>query len=149
MGGLDADGVHDGVYGHSGKLFLLLQGDAELVEGLYQLRVHLVETLLQFLFLGGGIIGDSLEVYLRYVEVSPAGHGQREPMPVSLQTEFEKPFRLTLHSRDKPNDVFIQPRRDNLRLDVARKAVFIFSIGGLLQEVIILGSRTTSGHIHI
>ena len=57
VGGAHAHAVHDGIHGHSTECHALLQRDAQLVEGLYQLRVNLMGGRV-FLLARGGIVAD-------------------------------------------------------------------------------------------
>ena len=45
-GGLDRHAVHDGIHRHTSQCHTLLQGNAQLVEGLHQFRVNLLGTVL-------------------------------------------------------------------------------------------------------
>lgn len=136
VGGLDADGVHDGVYGHSGQLFLFLERDAELIERVEQLGVHLVEALLQFLGLGGGIVADGLQVDGGDVEVSPVRRGHRQPMAVGAQAELEQPFRLVLEAGDGADGLFVESGGHDLGVDVGHETVLVVVLLGLAEQVL-------------
>ena len=78
-GGLDRDGVHDGIVCHASQLFLLIERDAQLVEGVEELGVDLIEALFLGLLLWGGNKESKLavEVLLRYKEVLEKGQNAR------------------------------------------------------------------------
>ena len=72
--GLYRDTIHDRIHRHSAQVLLLLQGNAQLIEGLQQLRIHLVEALRSLLPFRSGIIDDVLIVDGRNLQVCPMRH---------------------------------------------------------------------------
>ena len=134
MRGLDRHGVHHGVYGHAGQPLLFLEAYAQLVEGLDQLRIHLVHRLLQRLLFRRGIVADGLEIDWRYVQMRPRGRRQRLPVAERLETEFQQPLRLLLDGRYAAYHILVKARRHYLSVDVGRKTIFIFRVGGFVKN---------------
>ena len=125
------DGVHHGIHGHAAQCHLLLQGNAQFIEGFDQFRIHFVHTLGTFLLLSRvGIVRDGLIVNLGNAEVSPCGHLQCQPVAVSLQAELQHPVGLTLLLGDKTDNVFVQALLDDIGMHVGGEAIFVL----LLRE---------------
>ena len=125
MGGLDAHGVHHGIHGHSHLQFLLFQRNAEFVEGVEKLGVDLFERFGPFFLHRRCVIAYCLEVDFGYVKMGPVGRGEREPVAVGLQAEFEQPVGLSFAGGDKPYHVLVETLGDDLRVDVGGKTIFI------------------------
>ena len=118
--------------GDAGQHLLLVQRDAQLLVGLQQLGVHLVQALGTVgPGFGRGIIGDGLVVYAVVPDVGPVGFGHVQPQAVGLQAPFRQPLRLALHGGDMAYDLLAQARRQRLGIDVGDEAVLVF----LLDEV--------------
>ena len=133
VGGLYGYRVHDGVDGHSAELFLLLEGYAQAVEGVEQGRVDLVEALGAFLGLGGGEVGDGLEVYFGDFEVRPPGRRQRQPVTEGLEAEVEQPLGLALQARDCAHHFLVEAALEDVRVYVGHEAVFVLLPDGLVD----------------
>jgi hypothetical protein len=134
VGGGDADAIEDHVHGHARESLLFVDGDAELLEGADQLRVHLVHTLvLGHLGLGGRVVDDLLELRLLVVDVGPGGFRHGQPVAVGLEAELQEPLGLTFLGADEADGVLGQPRRRAIGLDVRHEAVFVFLTGDLIQ----------------
>ena len=73
---------------------------------------------------------------MRHVDVSPRWNGQGLPITVGLQTEVEQPLGLAFLLGYEPYDILVETFRDDLRVDIRRKAVFIFLVSNLLDEVV-------------
>ena len=131
----DRNAVHDGVHGHAGETLLLVERDAELVEGLAQLGVHLIERVERLLLLGRGVVADGLVIRLRVSHVRPLRLGECLPVAKSFQPPLGKPRRLVLLGGDETDGVFAQARRDGVGLDVRDKAVFVVGGDELLDGV--------------
>ena len=114
------------IHGHSAQSLLFFQADAQLVEGLEQLWVHLVEAVEFFLGLGCRIIGDGVKIGWWVLQVGPVGLLHFLPLPVAVQSPFRHPFRLVLFGRYEPNDLFIQTIGRFVRIDVGGEAVGVF-----------------------
>mmetsp|Transcript_34275 Transcript_34275/g.74971 ORF Transcript_34275/g.74971 Transcript_34275/m.74971 type:complete len:209 (-) Transcript_34275:399-1025(-) len=95
-GGSDGNRVEHCVDGHVRQTLLLIQRNAELVEGTEQLRIHIVQRVQLGLLLGLGVVHHILVVDCRVVVVGPVGLLHGEPFAVGLEAEVEHPFRLTL-----------------------------------------------------
>ncbi len=125
-GGGDGDAVEHRVHGHAGEHLLLVQRDAELLVGLEQLRIHLVQALGRVVLgLGRRIVGDGLVVDGRVVDVGPSGLLHAEPVSVGPKSPFEQEGGLFLLGRDERDDVLVQPRRDGVRFHVGIEAVLV------------------------
>ena len=93
-GGLHRHRVHDGVDGGvATQRQTLLQGNAQLVEGLLQFGVYL-SVARRFLGHRVGIIGNFLIVDRRHMHVSPLRLGLLFPVAERLQSELEHPLGL-------------------------------------------------------
>src|SRR5262249_59416822 len=64
----------------------------------------------------------------RIMNVGPDRLLHLQPMAVGLQAPFQHPLRLVLLLRDHADDFFVQTARNDLRLDLGDKAVFVFPI---------------------
>lgn len=117
------------------SFFLLIERDAEFVEGVEQLGVDLIETLFELFGLRGGVIADSLEVDGGNVEMRPVGWREGEEIAVSVEAELQQPFGLVFEARYGAYGVFAQSRRHNLCVDVGDEAVFVFFLLGAAEEV--------------
>ena len=136
MCGLDTHRVENGVDCHSRQMLLLFERDAELVEGLYQFRIHLIHALLQFLLLGCRIVADRLIVDVGYIKVSPGRRGERLPVAIGFQTIFQQPLRLLLERRYLTDHILIETGRHYLCLDIGCKPIFIFRICSLFDHAV-------------
>ena len=72
-GGGHRDAVEHGVHRHAAQPLLLLQGDAQLLEGPPDFRIHLVQALQRLLRLGRRVVDDVLVVDGRVADVGPRG----------------------------------------------------------------------------
>ena len=129
-------GVHDGINCRAAQCEPLLQRNPQLVEGLCQLRIHLL--VLGFLCQGVGIIGDVLQVQLGQMQMSPCRDGQRLPVVESLQTKIEEPLRLPFLLRNEPDNLLVQSFRDDLCMYIGCKAELVLLLCDLLYKFIIL-----------
>ena len=128
-GGGHGNAVEHRVHRDAGQHRLLLQGDAELVVGLQQLGIDLVQALGAVLLgLGRGVVNDVLVVDGRVVDVGPGRllHGQ--PVAIGLQAPFEQPFRLVLLGGNQADDVLVQAAGDGIGFDVGDESPLIFLI---------------------
>ena len=142
----DRDAVEDGVYGDPIESLLLEQRDAELVVGLAQLGIELVEALDLLLLLGRRVVDDLVVVDRRVIDLRPFGLGVagREHLAKArerLEPIVEEPFRLVLLGRDQPHHAFGETRRRAILLDLRDEAVFVILVGEPLE----LGIR--AGHL--
>ena len=140
---LDAHRVHHGIDGCSGQCHALLQRDAQLVEGLHQLRVDFLLSLLPLapcpLPLAGrvSIVGDGLVVNLRHLEVSPSRLLKGQPIAISIQAELQQPVRFSLLLGDEAHDVLRQTLLDDVRLHVGSEAVLVLLLRHLTHETVL------------
>ena len=129
----DGDGIEDGVDGdHAGEHVALLEGNAQLLEGLGQFRVDLLRPVL--VLLGSGIVDDVLEVDLGQVQMGPAGHLHRLPFPERVQAEFQEPVRLLLEAGDGTDDVFVQALGNEFLFHVRHEAFLVLPGGEFLYD---------------
>ena len=128
----DAYRIEDRVYRdlppglHSGKHLPLVQGDAQLVEGLHERRIDLRRTVL--VALGSGIVYYVLKVYLRQPEMSPAWRRHLLPPAERVQPEVEKPLRLPLLGGNQTDYILVQPLGYVLLLDIRHKTAVVLLI---------------------
>ena len=132
--GLHRGGVHHGVDGHSGEFFLLVERDAEFVEGRQKLRVDLIQALRLALF-WRCVIYNVLIINRWDGEMCPSRHLQRLPMTERLKTEFQQPFRLLFLLRNKPDNVFIQTLRYHIGLDIGHKTELVVLVSYLFNNI--------------
>ncbi len=125
-GGGHGHAVEHGIHRHAGQRLLFLQGDAQLVVGIQQLRVHLVQALGSVaLLLRRRVIGDGLEVDGRMTHLGPVRLLQGQPVGIGRETPFQQPFGLALLGGDHANDRFAQSGRGGIRLDIRHEAVLV------------------------
>ena len=117
-GGGDRDAVEHVVDRDAGQDLLLTDRDAQLVVGLADLGVDLVQRLRPLLRLGGRVVADRLVVDRREVRLLPGRllHGQ--PAPIGLQPPLGHPRRLVLLGRDQRGR---RPRSARWRRDPHRR----------------------------
>ena len=120
-------GVHHGIHCHATQRHLFFQGDAQLIEGFYQLWVYFIHALRRVFLLRQriSIVGNSLIIYLRNTEMCPCRHLHRQPVTICFQTELQQPFRLVLLRRDQPYNIFIQPTLNDFRMYIGGEAVLV------------------------
>ena len=137
-GGLHADAVHDGIDGGiAAEGQALLQGDAQLVEGLLQFRVYPSgNTAGHRLCRGVGVIRNGLIVNGGHMHVSPCGLRLFLPIAECLQTELKHPFGFPLLGRDEPNDILVQPLLNDFSMYVRGEAKLIFLFGHLADKLV-------------
>jgi len=130
--------VENGIDGHAGKLFLLLQRNTELLIHFEQLRIHFFETLGPIVFrLGRRIVADRLIIDGRIMNVGPLGLRLRflqfRPVAIRFEPPIEHELGLLLFRRNQTNDVFIQTGRYGIRLDVGDEAVLVLTLGEIFD----------------
>lgn len=136
-GGGDGDRVEDGVHRDVGEALLLVERDAELVEGAQELGVHLVEALLLLLLLGLAVVRERLVVDGRVRVVRPRGLFHAEPAPEGAQAELEHPLGLVLLGADGAHDVLVQARGERVGLNHRLEAVLVGAVEHLLEVALL------------
>ena len=121
----DRDAVEHRVDRDAGQGRALLQRDAELLVGRQQFGIDLVEDFGPGWVLGGGIVGGSLVVDRRDVELRPVRLFHLLPAPEGLQPPVQQPVRLLLLGRDEADGVFVEARGRLIGLDIGDEAVFV------------------------
>src|SRR6266566_1593944 len=121
----DRHAVEHRIHRDAGQALLLLDRDPELLEGLDQFRIDLVERVELGPLLGGGVVTDRLIVDRPVLHVGPVRLAHLEPVAVGLQAPLQHPFRLALFGRDQPDDVLVQTGRHDLGFDVGDEAVLV------------------------
>src|SRR6266566_4035210 len=121
----DRHAVEHRIHRDAGQALLLLDRDPELLEGLDQFRIDLVERVELGPLLGGGVVTDRLIVDRPVLHVGPVRLAHPEPVAVGLQAPLQHPFRLALFGRDQPDDVLVQAGRHDLGFDVGDEAVLV------------------------
>ena len=134
-GGGDGDAVehridsHVAGLGHAGQCFLLVQGNAQLLIGAQQFRIHLVQGLGAVLqALGGGVVGDGLEVDGRKMHMRPLRWRHLPPNTVGGEAPIRHPSRFPLSFRDVVHHGFVQAGREGVRLHFGGEAGAVFLI---------------------
>src|SRR5262245_7282682 len=127
----DAHTVEHRIDGHLGRAFhaqqhfLLFQRNAELLVGLQDLRIDLVQALVLRPALRRRVIARRLVVDRRILHERPGRLFHGQPTLERPQPPFEHPFRLALLSRNVAHDVGVEPRRRQLLLQLSDKAVLV------------------------
>ena len=126
VSGRDRDRIEDRVDSDARKHLLLLERDAELVVGLQQLRIDLVQTLrpVVIAFRRGVVVG-VLEVDSRIVDPGPGRFLHGQPVAIGLEPPLEHPFGFFLFRGDEADDVFVQALGGRLHLDLGLEAVLV------------------------
>ena len=136
--------VENGVDRDAGKARALVQRNTELVVGLKQFRVDLVEAFRPVLVgFRRRIVGNRVEVDGRVVHVGPAGFLHLPPQAVGAQPPLEHELGLILDGRDRPDDVFVQAGWQPLAFDVGDEAVLVAPVDEDVQ-VFAFGSHEFS-----
>ena len=111
---------------HDARQHLLLaQRNAELLVGLEDFRIDLVERLRRRVLLGRRVVVDVLVVDRRIVDPRPCGLAHGEPVPVGEQAPFQHPVRLLLLGRDEADGIFGKALRRLFGLDLRLKPVLV------------------------
>ena len=133
--GLHRDGVHHGIDCNACQCHLLLERNAQFVERALELGIDLVHRAEGFLRLGRRIIDDVLKIDFGDVQVGPRGRLERQPMAVGRHAPLGHPLRLALPGRNLAHDLLREPLAEQFGFDVGRKAVFVFLIPDVLQDI--------------
>ena len=141
--GLHADRVHNGIHSRATEGQPLFQRDAQLVEGAHQLRVDVISARGPLLLRRRrvGIIGDSLIVNLRHVEMRPCGLRHLLPDVKGIETELQQPCRLVLLVRDETHGVLSEATFDDVRIYVATKTVGVTLIRYRADVIVVCHER--------
>ena len=150
--GGNRDAVKHGIDGYAREPGPLVQGDPQLLVGLEQLRVYLVEALRCIgVDLRRRVVGDGPIVDGGMVNVRPARLGHGEPMAIGLQAPVQQELGLALLARDEADHVLVQARRDGVRFDVGVEARLVVLVDEALQigvsachEVVLVSSDCRS-----
>ena len=139
-GGGDRHAVEHGVHGHAGQGLALLERDAELLVGLEEFGIDLVEALGGVLLgLGRRPVADGLVVDRRVVHQRPGGLGHRLPVAKGLQPPLQQPLGLALLARDEGDDLLVEAGGERVLLDVRDEAPLVVAPGEVLDLGIELG----------
>jgi hypothetical protein len=118
--------VEHGIHRNARQCLLFFQRDAQLVVGVQQLRIDLVETLrTRALFPGCGIIGYGLKIDGRMGDIRPLRLDQGQPVAVGLEPRLQHPFRLLLACGNQVDGLLIEARRHSICLDIGDKTVLV------------------------
>ena len=120
--------VEHRVDGDVREQLLLLERDAELVEGRADLRIDLVEAIELLLFRRRGVVAHALVVDRLVLDVLPVRLFHLEPRAERLEAPLEQPLGLALLRRDQAHHVFIEADRDDVLLGVGDEPVLVFGI---------------------
>ena len=117
-----------------------MQGNAQLLVGFQQFRIHFIQTLGHvFLALGRGIVGNRVVVDFRVAHVGPVRLFHLEPATVGFQTPLQHPFRLFLNAGQAGDNVFIQAGLERVGFDVCYESVLVFPFDQLVH--LLVGGR--------
>ncbi len=115
------------VHRHPGQPLALLQRNPQLLVGLQQLRINLLQAPRPIaLLLRRGIIHRALVINRRVMHMRPRRLLHRQPMAIRLEPPLQHELRLILLRRDQADDVLIQARRRRVGLHVGEEAVLVF-----------------------
>ena len=129
--------VHHRINGHAREFLLLVERDAQFVEGSQQFRIHLVETLFLLAFARCGIINDVLVVDFREIEMCPVGLFERLPMAEGLQSKLQQPFGFLFLLGDEADDVLVQAFRHKIGFNVGHETIFILLARDLADDIFV------------
>ncbi len=159
-GGGDRYAVEHGVDGDAGKRLLLLEGDAELVEGLHEFGVELLDFLEAAgaaLLLGRGVVVHLLVVDRGETDLRPARLlvVERGPVAVGAEAPLQHPVGLVLLSGDEADDVFVDALGGDVLLDLGDEPPLVLApqlalgagAGDHLGRCSLLGHRCSGGGI--
>ena len=110
---------------HAGEHLLLAQRNAELLVGLEDLRVDLVERLRRDLLPRRGVVVDVLVVDLRIVDPRPGRLAHGQPAPVGVETPLQHPGGLVLLLGDEPDGVLGEALRRLVRFDRRLESILV------------------------
>ena len=121
---------------HTRQQLLLLKRNTELFKGLENFRVYFVETLELFLRLGRRVVGEGLIIDGRIGDIRPRGLRHLDPITIRLEPPLQHELGLLLLFRDRADDVFVQPLRDGIGIDVRHPPVLVWLAYLCLDHVI-------------
>ena len=110
---------------HAQQRLPLAQRNAELVVGLEDLGVDLVERFRAVLLLRRGVVVEVLVVDRAVVDARPQRLAHGEPAPIGVEPPREHPLGLILLGRNEADDVFRQALGSLVGFDVRYEPVFI------------------------
>ena len=108
----------------AGQHLLLTQRNAELLVGLEDFRIDLVERG-QRLLLRRRVVVIVLVVDLRIIDPRPGRLAHGQPAAIGIEPPGQHPFRLGLLGRDEPHDVLGQALGGLVGFDIGHKPVFV------------------------
>ena len=124
----DGHRVEHRVDGDVREQLLLLDRDAQLVEGRANFRIDLVEAI-ELLFFGRRrVVAHALIVDRFVLDVLPVRLFHFQPRAERLEAPLEQPLGLALLRRDQAHHVFVEADRDDVLLDVGDEPVLVFGI---------------------
>src|SRR5262245_6058422 len=103
----------------------LAQRDAELLVGLEDLGIDLVERLRSVLLLGRGVVIDVLVIDRGVGHARPAGLAHGQPAPIGVEPPGEHPLGLVLLRRDEADNVFGKALRGLVGFDIRDESVLV------------------------
>ena len=101
------------------------QGNAELLVGLQDFRIDLVERADRLLRLRRRVVIEILVVDLGIVDARPFRLGHGQPAAIGLQPPLQHPGRFVLFRRNEADGIFRQPLRGLVGLDQRLKSISI------------------------
>ena len=127
------DAVEHRVDRDAGEDLLLVDRDAELVEGRAHFRIDFVQAVQHLLLLRRRVVNDVLVVDRVVLDVLPGRLFHREPQAIRLQAPLEQPRRLVLLRRNEAHDLFAQALGNRLALDICDEPVLVFTVRELFD----------------
>jgi hypothetical protein len=126
----DRHGIEHGVDGDVRALDAfqhldLAKRDAELLVGLQDLGIDVVERHGARIVLRRRVVIDLVVLDRRVIDTRPIGLSHRQPAAVRLQTPLEQPSGLVLPGRDVADRVLGEPDRGLLHLDLGLEPVLV------------------------
>ncbi len=111
-----------------------MQGNAQLVVGLAQLWVHLVQALGSvFIAFGRREVGHGIEVNIRIVHMRPVGFDHFQPGVIGLQSPLQHPFRLVFLGRNEADNVLVQSWWQGVRFYIGDEAGRIMAFDKIID----------------
>ena len=123
--GFDRHGIHNGIHRHARQHFLFVKRDTEFVEGCAQIRVYLVERLLQGDWLWGGVVDNVLKINRLYIEVRPRWHSHFLPFAKGIEAKLQQPRWFVFFGRNGANGIFGQSFGNKIVIHFGFKTILV------------------------
>ena len=132
----DRDAVEHGIHGDPGERLLLLDRNAELLVGLEQGRIDLVEALGHvFRTFRGREVGDRLEIDGRVVDRGPVRGRHGQPVAIGLEPPLGHELRFAFTGGDGTHHLFVQTGRQGIGLDLGHEPMLVLGSDDIVDSL--------------